>query len=682
MNARLIEFAQKTVAFVVLVFLFVGATAIAQSVEGLTPQQVAKLKSVGEVVISGDGNQIAYTLQIQADPFEENKTASYHLYVLNSQTGTSAPIFTGSSVSSVQFRPEHNTLTFLAKNNGDETTSLYEIATNGGEAQKIYSFKTSILNYDWASDGNHIAFMAKEPVEKKEPILPYQPEIYEENLVQRRGYITNVAKTGHGFHRVQVAGSIYQMRWNPDRQRLAIAIAPTPLIDDYYMKQQVLIIDHHGEKVSGRVDHEGKLGEIAWSPDGERLAMLAGANVNDPVAGRLFVVPANGGAPKNLKPGYQGKFEHFQWVDNNTIHFVTSIGVWSTYGRINADGSGINTIVDTGGPVLHRFSRSKNGIVAFEVDSPTHPDEVYVMGKKDKFPRRMTNSNPWLKEAGLGRQEVVTWQARDGMELQGLLIYPLSYETGEQYPVITVVHGGPESHYDNGWITSYSQPGQMSAANNFAVFYPNYRGSTGRGLEFTMSSQGDQAGAEFDDIVDGVDHLIASGIADRNKIGVTGGSYGGYATGWLSTRYTDRFAAGVMFVGISDNISKWGTSDIPEELYLVHNRMRIWEDWFFWLKRSPVYHAGKADTPLLIMAGKEDTRVDPGQSYELYRHIKTRTDTPVRLVLYPGEGHGNAHATARFDYSLRMMRWFEQYLKGGQQQPGSELELEEVGIGN
>jgi len=229
--------------------------------------------------------------------------------------------------------------------------------------------------------------------------------------------------------------------------------------------------------------------------------------------------------------------------------------------------------------------------------------------------------------------------------------------------MITVVHGGPESHYNNGWMTHYSTIGQMGAALDYMVFYPNYRGSTGRGEEFAKSSQADLAGKEFDDIVDGVDFLIDKGWVDENKVGVTGGSYGGYATGWLSTKYTDRFAAGVMFVGISNNISKWGTGDIPEELYLVHARKRIWEDYQFFLERSPIYHAGKAKTPLLIMAGEEDTRVHPSQSIELYRHIKTRTDTPVRLVLYPGEGHGNRRASSRLDYNLRQLRWFEYYLK-------------------
>jgi dipeptidyl aminopeptidase/acylaminoacyl peptidase len=183
-------------------------------------------------------------------------------------------------------------------------------------------------------------------------------------------------------------------------------------------------------------------------------------------------------------------------------------------------------------------------------------------------------------------------------------------------------------------------------------------------VAFSLTSQGDPAGKEFDDVVDGVDYLIGTGLVDATKVGVTGGSYGGYATGWFSTRYTDRFAAGVMFVGISDNVSKWGTTDIPNEEYLVHARKWVYEDYDFFLKRSPIYYAGQCKTPLLIMHGKEDPRVHPSQSMELYRHIKSRTETPVELVFYPGEGHGNANSTARYDYNLRLMAWFDKYLKG------------------
>ena len=276
----------------------------------------------------------------------------------------------------------------------------------------------------------------------------------------------------------------------------------------------------------------------------------------------------------------------------------------------------------------------------------------------------MTDSNPWLADKRLAEQEVIEYEARDGLKIQGMLIHALDHGEGDRVPLVMVVHGGPESHYSNGWLTGYSLLGQMAAAKGYAVFYPNYRGSTGRGVAFSKTSQGEPAGAEFDDLVDGVDHLIEMGLVDGDKVGVTGGSYGGYATGWLSTRYSDRFAAGVMFVGISNKVSKVGTTDIPNEEYHVHARKRPWDNWQFFLERSPIYYADQGQTPLLIMHGADDPRVHPTQSMELYRHLKLRGQAPVRLVFYPGEGHGNRKATARFDYTLRALRWFDHYLTG------------------
>ena len=276
----------------------------------------------------------------------------------------------------------------------------------------------------------------------------------------------------------------------------------------------------------------------------------------------------------------------------------------------------------------------------------------------------------------MGTQEVVKYTARDGeYEIEGILFHPLNKAEGQRYPLITVVHGGPEAHLSNGWLTSYSNPGHFGAGLGYAVFYPNYRGSTGRGIEFTYSSQADLAGKEFDDIVDGVDYLIEFGLVDADRVGVTGGSYGGYATAWMSTYYSERFAAGVMFVGISNNLSKWGTSDIPEELYHVHARKRIWDDWQGKLQSSPIYYVDRAKTPLLIMHGKEDTRVHPAQSMELFRHLKVRKpELPVQLVYYPGEGHGNSRSTSRYDYTLRMIDWFNTHLSNDEIERLSGLE--------
>ena len=648
--------------FLLILFLFNTAILLAQN-NVLTPLDIAKLSTIADVKISDDGNHIAYLISEQANPLQENKAASYHLYSVNPETGIILPFFTKGSISDIAFRPGRNSITFLEKMDNDQSTALYEISLTGGEAIKVFEFETDIINYDWAIDGTTLAFIAKEINDKnvKKNTLPYQPELYEENKSFQHGYVVNLKNNevkklnfDEYFHAIDIS---------PDASKIAVGVSPTPNVDDKYMKQKIHFINANSLNKIATVSHQGKLGSFDFSPDSEKLAFIGGADIHDPIDGRLFVVSADGGEPKKLVLDFEGQFETFDWLNNETIEFVASQGVNSIFGSINANGKNFKKMISDG-PILKDFSRSVNGYYAFLAETPQHPTEVYFMKKGDDKPERLTNSNPWLEDETLGKQEIITYTTDDDMEIEGIVMYPLNYQDGKKYPLITVVHGGPEAHYDNGWLTYYSSPGQMATALGYVVFYPNYRGSTGRGEGFAKISQGDLAGAEFDDIVAGVDYLIDEGVVDKSKVGVTGGSYGGYATGWLSTKYTEKFAAGVMFVGISNNISKWGTSDIPEELFLVHARKRVWEDYDFFLERSPIYHAGEAKTPLLIMAGAEDTRVHPSQSIELYRHIKVRTETPVRLVLYPEEGHGNRNATARFDYTLRQLRWFEKYLKG------------------
>lgn len=672
----------KTIRVFLSLAVAVIFLTVASAQNGLTPLQLSKIQSVGSVYISEDSSTVLYTLSVPADPFKENALASSHLYMMDTKSGEVSPLITDMSFGGISFRPGNNSFTYLAKMDGDETRSLYEWNFDTNQRTKLFAFDQDISGYEWASDGGHIVFRAPKPEPESESPLPYQPEVYEEGLGETWAYMQNVSQEGHMPHRIAVEGTVSAASWSPDRSKLAISVAPTSLVDDSFMRQQVLIIDHETREVLAEVDHVGKLGGYGWSPDSKHLAMVAAATINDPIDGRIKIADVETGETTIIQEDFEGKFDQVSWIDNENLNYLASKGVWSEFGSLNIESEEMNVIATMDEVNLKGYAKSSNSDVVFDANTPMHPDEVYLMKSGDNEPMRVTNSNLWLDEVELGKQEVVTYTTKDGVDIQGLLIYPLDYEEGTRYPLINVIHGGPEAHYDNGWLTSYSMSGQVAAGEGFAVFYPNYRGSTGRGLEFAMSSQGDLAGAEFDDIVEGVDHLIGLGIVDEDKVGVTGGSYGGYATAWMSTKYSHRFAVGVMFVGISNNISKWGTSDIPEELYHVHARKRIWDNYQDYLERSPIYHVDNAKTPLLIMHGKEDTRVDPGQSFELYRHIKTRTETPVRLVLYPGEGHGNRRATAQFDYNLRMLRWFNQYLKGEKERPDMELELEAKTIDN
>jgi dipeptidyl aminopeptidase/acylaminoacyl peptidase len=663
------------------VLFVVPAPVVAQAVlapaaasEALTPLRVGQIELVTAAAISPDGRYVAYTVSVPADPLQTNAANTVQLHLLDRTTGATRALHTASSVAGVAFRPGHNTVTFLAAI-GRQPRGVYEVALAGGEPVRVWGFDRPLISYSWAPDGVRLAVVANEGVDAPASPLPYRPTFYEENEPQRLGYVVDVR--GGEARRIPQPGSFYMMEWSPAGDRLAVSIAPTATVDDSFMAQSVRVLNAATLEVAAEVNNAGKLGQIRWSPDGQRLALRAGHDIHDPIDGRILVVPAAGGTPRNILPDFAGKFEHIEWTAANEIHFLASEGVRSVYGRIRPDGTRLERLATQDGFAFTAFARATGGRVALVGSSRLHPAELFLLEPGQRQARRVTTSNPWLASVPLGEQRVVRWPARDGAyELEGLLILPVGHVEGTRVPVITMVHGGPEAHYSDGWLTNYSLPGQLAAGRGYAVFYPNYRGSTGRGIAFVMSSQADAGGKEFDDIVDGVDHLIRLGVADSARIGVTGGSYGGYATAWLSTYYSDRFAAGVMFVGISNTISKWGTSDIPQELYLVHARKWPWEYWQLGLERSPIYHVDRARTPLLIMHGADDTRVHPAQSPELYRHLKVRQpDVPVRLILYPGEGHGNTRSASRLDYTLRMIGWFDAFLKGDGTTPPLDLEL-------
>ena len=650
-----------------------------QASRTMTPELVAKLRGVSSAVVSPAGTHAAYTVQVQRRPFvDEDGPAWVELHVLDLATGESRAFVSGRvNVSAVAWTPDGASLAYLAKRDGDEDRSLWMIPLAGGESVRFLTHEGGIDAFSLAPDGMHLAFLATDPPEPRVDELAgkgFKAEIFEEGLRYTRLWLA--ALDGQDARRVEIDGQVSGVFWAPAGDRLAVTVAPTPLIDDSYMRRRIRVVDPAAGREIARIENPGKLGQIVWSPDGTRLAVISAEDIHDPMEGRLLVASAESGELADLVPAYEGHISSVLWRDENTLLYLADENLHTRLAEVRADGTGGRTILEPGGPVLHAMTGSRDGrTLAFVGDTPAHPNEVYVLREGDSGLERMTDSNPWLDGVRLAPQEEVTWTARDGLELHGLLIRPLDEVAGHRYPLVVQVHGGPESRYDDGWLTSYSLLGQVAAARGMAVFYPNYRASTGRGVEFSKLDHGDMAGKEFDDIVDGVDHLIQIGLVDDSRVGVTGGSYGGYATAWLTTRYSHRFAAGVMFVGISNQISKVGTTDIPDEMYLVHNRLRPWDDWQLFLERSPVFWAGESRTPLLILAGKDDPRVHPEQSMEMYRYLRLRGSAPVRLVYYPGEGHGNAKAAARYDYNLRAMRWFEHYLSGpGGEKPPAELQ--------
>lgn len=675
--------------------LIVALAAAAALADGMTPGQVARLRSVSAAAMSPGGGALAYTLSVPRLPGQgEDGPAWSELHVAD-VSGRSRPFITGKvNISRIAWTPDGSGISFTAKLEGDSHACLYVMPIDGGQARRVLKHEADIGAYAWSPDGRRVAYVAQRKVDesrKKMRERGLKAKVYEEDFEPSRVFVASVSpatstESAGDARELPLEGSASRIAWSPAGDRLAVQLSRTPLVDDVMMFSRVDVVDVATGRSIGQYETAGKLGDMAFSKDGGRLALIAAEDLHDPREGRLMVGGAAGGALRDVVPNYAGHVTSIAWQDDDTVMYIGHEGVWSVLGKVDADGANRKMIVAAGGPVLDSISLAADGqSAALVASAPDHPAELYYMKHGDAGPRRLTNSNPWLSEVRLARQEIIRYAARDGVELEGILLYPLDHEPGGRYPLVLIVHGGPEAHVSNGWNTGYGRPGQVLAARGYVVFEPNYRGSTGRGVAFSKAGQRDPAGKEFDDLIDAVDHLVGMGLVDGERVGVTGGSYGGYATAWCCTRYSERFAAGVMFVGLSDVLGQYGTSDIPHEKHLVHVQTWPWENWDFFASRSPLRHVEQARTPLLIVHGEDDPRVHPSQSLMLYRYLKLLDRAPVRLVLYPGEGHGNRKAAARYDYQLRLLQWMDHYLKGeGGAPPTEELpyDLEQFETGS
>jgi dipeptidyl aminopeptidase/acylaminoacyl peptidase len=635
----------------------------------LSPESLLSLKQVSSSSLSPDGRMIAYTIDIPRQPNDDAGASYQELHVYFRDKKESKGYITGKiRAGSPAWSPDGKTLAFIMKRGEKAQSQVWTIRVDGGEAAQVTNAETGVQLYRWHPSGTMLGYVAELPRSARARALEakgYGFVMYEEDLRPRTLYIAGIG--GSAAPRMVSRGmNVWSFEFAPDGKTAAVAASPRNLVDESYMFQKIYRMGLTDTSCAVIYSPAGKLGPYVFSPDGSRLAVAAAARRSDNQVSHAFVVDLASGSVRNLTPdNFRGHTSWVGWKDDRTVLTRSGEGVDVTLATVRPDGTDRTVVLTSANTGITFGSVScVPGVkgMAFIGQTVSSPGDLYFWTPGDPA-ERLTTLNPSLSKTDLGAQSVVHYASRDGVQLEGLLITPVGYEKGKKYPLIVVVHGGPEYHWSNSWVTSYGEPGQVFAGKGYAVFYPNYRSSTGYGVEFAASGLGDPAGREFDDIADGIDHLASAGIADRERVGLGGGSYGGYAAAWFATYYTRYVRAVVMFVGVSDLISRNGTTDIAYEELFVHSGKPLEEMWDLALKRSPVYWAKQSSTATLICGGADDPRVPPSQSVELFRRMKMNNHPAVRLIQYPGEQHGNARQPGRRDLLFRTLDWYDWYVR-------------------
>ncbi len=656
------EIFRRTVAFTVLVFVGLSISVWAQ----LTPEMIVELNSVRQAAISPDGKSIAYVLSVPRTA-EEAPGRSYSEIWLTDVKGASPVQYTGKpvSASSVNWSPDGKHLYFLSKQTDrNPHAQVYRMPVAGGAPALITEYENTVSRYALSPDGKWLAFIAI-PAKTAEALAaeaagqdwiipdsdPINAGLWLQNLAS--GEVRRLTDNSHYVR------NIY---WSPDNNTIAFRSTATPAVDEDYVFSKISTVKISSGEVQPLCKTEGKLGAMAYSPDGSQFAFLGAVDISDPIAQSLFVVAASGGTPKNLMEGAEKSGSALAWLDNGKIALLANEGCVSSIDIVEV-ASGKMKSVYKGTPIVNSISvHAKSKSFAAVAHTSAHPSEVFTGSLKNGKMSKMTNHNPQLANVRLAKEEVIEWQGADGWRIEGVLTYPLDYEAGKRYPLALQIHGGPEGVSQNGWSTRPTYPVQLLATNGYMVLQPNYRGSGGRGVAYSKADHDDLGGKEFADVLAGVDALVDRGMVNNDQVCTGGWSYGGYFSAWAATRHSQRFKASMAAAGLTNWISFSGTTDIPHEMALVHWNSYWYQQRDLHWERSPLYHIQNAQTPTLVVHGMKDDRVHPEQSMQLYTALK-HNNVDTKLLLYPREPHGLTERAHMLHYMDTLIKWYNKYVK-------------------
>jgi dipeptidyl aminopeptidase/acylaminoacyl peptidase len=635
--------------------------------EQWTPEHGQRQRTLGDEALSPAGKWVVFTVNDVIMSPTESRYLS-HIW-LGAVDGSRCYQLTRGeeSCTSPRWSPDGKWIAFISARSGKN--NIWLIRPGGGEACRLTDCKSNIYNLKWSAAGDRIAFIMRDPETEEQRQAregKRDPKIIGKGIRYSHLYVVEVKPRDSGFPEVRRLTDgdfeVTAFDWSPDGGTITFSHQPQAGWNDFFGSELSQI---HAE--GGEIRPLVRQPSIDWyplySPDGKWIAFYSSrGRVNWAPAGYVSLVPASGGEIKLLANTPDEDPTLIRWKEDGSGLYVAEF--YHTSSRIYfipADGGKpeVAAHVKEGFISLSADVSADCRLAAYGYENMSSRPEIYVCAAGGEH-HRISGVNADFPDLPYARSEVITWKTADGAEIEALLTYPLDYRPDTRYPILLIIHGGPAAvHYQNHTIDRNLFPTQAFAAAGFAVLRPNPRGSGGYGLAFREAVYRDFGGIDYRDLLAGIDHLISTGLADPDRLGVMGWSYGGYMTAWIISQ-TDGFKAACVGAGLTDLVSFTNTTDVVDWLPNFFGA-ELPDDHEFYQSRSPLYHVRNIKTPTLIVHGEVDVRVPHSQSWEFYNALK-RQGLEVELALYPRTPHGVREPKLRLDIAERNLKWFKEHL--------------------
>jgi len=663
-------------------FLFLLTSQLSFGQNTWTAEKIMEYKNISETHISPDGKYVAYVVSVPIMTGEKSEYNS-QLWVAAADGSMDVQYTQGEKSSmSPQFSPDGKQIAFLSNREGNKN-QVFVIRLMGGEAEKLTNAKSGVNSFKWSPDGKQIAYLMIDPeTEEEEKSKKEKTDVIlvDQNYKYSHLYTIPLAVNQDGNRAVkQLTGGEYHVNgfdWSPDGNTIAFSFADNPTINENLLSSDISIIPSDSGKVTSIVKRPGVDQSPLYSPDGKWIAFESSGGKPERVGlADIYKVSSTGGELIELQKTPDRSASLQAWTQDGNALLISES--YKTAKVLLAIPSNVNQQIPAGDyiaysesklPILTSiegasgaFSVSASGNhISFTFEDLNTPKEVFIAGIRGENAKKISSINSNFDAPCLGKSEVISWKSKDGLEIEGLLTYPVDYEKGKQYPIILQIHGGPAGVFSQTYTGAPSiYMNQFFAQEGFMVLRPNPRGSTGYGKDFRYANVQDWGFGDYEDLVAGVDHVLDMGIADSENQFVMGWSYGGYMTSWIVTQ-TDRFNAASMGAGLPNLISMVSTTDIPDYIVVHAGGKEYWEDYQAYEKHSAIYYIKNVVTPTQVIHGANDLRVPLAQGQEFYNSLK-RKGVDTEMIMYPRTPHGPTEPKFLMDVSPRILNWFNQY---------------------